>query len=76
MFQSNEGSINSILLKTSSFKTTYPILCGVINFLRGGGVDLRVGYFLKVSTELYLPLTRIEVTLSQSSNDEGTPPIK
>ena len=37
MFLTNEGSINSILLKTSSFKTTYPILCGVINFLRGGG---------------------------------------
>ena len=55
MFLTNEGSINSILLKTSSFKTTYPILCGVINFLRGGGGDLRVGYFLKVSTELYLP---------------------
>ena len=54
MFLTNEGSINSILLKTSSFKTTYPILCGVINFLRGGG-DLRVGYFLKVSTKLYLP---------------------
>ena len=45
MFLTNEGSINSILLKTSSFKTTYPILCGVINFFlrRGGGCDLRVG---------------------------------
>ena len=44
MFLTNEGSINSILLKTSSFKTTYPILCGVINFfLRRGGGDLRVG---------------------------------
>ena len=47
MFLTNEGSINSILLKTSSFKTTYPILCGVIDFFfeegGGGGGDLRVG---------------------------------
>ena len=41
MFLTNEGSINSILLKTSSFKTTYPILCGVINFFlrRGEGLN-------------------------------------